>query len=243
MYPPPPLDQEPVKQPVPQSAHHRSSLRTDGKLDGVVKVSALMIDVIPEPVDIPVPTGFGGAKDSIRNTPPLVWKMTSKDELSVNKVMVDRPPQPRILLGWPVALLEMSPLVWCTRPTSLKSSPSVWCHRPTLLETSPLVWRPRPNLWSRHHRCRVLGRACWRCHRQCGVLGRPCWSCHRWVVTIGVASSAELAGDVTASVAPSADPDGDVTASVTSIEKYGERDVLQSSVALSRTIRISHLLS
>ena len=50
------LAQEPVEQPVPQPARRRSTRQTHRKLDGAVKLSALMIDVIPEP-DIPVPTG------------------------------------------------------------------------------------------------------------------------------------------------------------------------------------------
>ena len=82
----PRIGQEPVKRPLLRSARRRSSRQTDRKPDGVVKVSALMIDVIPEPVDIPVPTGFASAKDGIRNTPPLVQQMTSEDELSANKM-------------------------------------------------------------------------------------------------------------------------------------------------------------
>ena len=60
-----PLAQEPVEQPVPRPTHRWSTRQTDRKLDGVVKASSLMIDVIPEPVDIPVPTGFAGAMKSI----------------------------------------------------------------------------------------------------------------------------------------------------------------------------------
>ena len=44
--------------------------------------------VIPEPVDIPVPTGFAGAKKNIRNMPPLVRQMTSEDDLSADEVAV-----------------------------------------------------------------------------------------------------------------------------------------------------------
>ena len=50
-----------------------------------------MIDVIPEPVDIPVPTGFAGAKKSIRNIPPLVRQITSEDDLSADEVVVADP--------------------------------------------------------------------------------------------------------------------------------------------------------
>ena len=48
-----------------------------------------MIDVIPEPVDIPVPTSFADAKKNIRNTPPLARQMTSEDDLSADEVVVD----------------------------------------------------------------------------------------------------------------------------------------------------------
>ena len=54
-------------------------------------------------------------------------------------------------------------------------------------------------------------------------------------VTVGVASSADLAEVVTASVAPLVDPDGDVTVGVTSMEEYGERDILMSDVVLPAT--------
>ena len=63
--------------------------RLTGKLDGTVKVSAFMIDVIPE--DIPVATVFTGAKKSIRNTPALVQQMTSEDDLSADNVVVADP--------------------------------------------------------------------------------------------------------------------------------------------------------
>ena len=86
MCPPP---QEPVEQTLPRSARRRSTRRTDRKLDGAAKVSALMINVIPEPVVIPVPAGFAGAKTSTRNTPPLVRQMTSEDDLSTDEVVAD----------------------------------------------------------------------------------------------------------------------------------------------------------
>ena len=47
-----------------------------------------MIDVIPEPLDIPVPTGLAGAKNSTNNTPPLVRQMTSEDDLSADEEVV-----------------------------------------------------------------------------------------------------------------------------------------------------------
>ena len=115
-----------------------------------------MIDVIPEPVASPVPTGFAGAKKSIRNTPPLVRQMMSEDELSANEVIVvdlrsrdtvvGGPTSTTPTIAGPLTLLEMSPLVGCTRPTLLKSSPPVWRHRLTLLKSSPSVWHHRPTL-------------------------------------------------------------------------------------------------
>ena len=52
------------------------------------------------------------------------------------------------------------------------------------------------------------------------------------VVTVGVASSADCAEVVTTGVSPSAAPDGEVIAGMTSMEEYGEHDVLPSDVAL-----------
>ena len=49
-----------------------------------------MIDVIQEPVDIPVPTGFAGAKISTRNTSPLVRQMTSEEDLSADEEVATR---------------------------------------------------------------------------------------------------------------------------------------------------------
>ena len=64
------IAQEPVEQPVPRPARRRSTRQTDMKLEGAVKVSAFMIDVISELVDIPVLTGFAGAKKNIRTRQP-----------------------------------------------------------------------------------------------------------------------------------------------------------------------------
>ena len=66
----------------------QSTRQTDRKLDDAVKVSAVMIDVIPEPVDIPVNTGLAGAKNSTNDTPPLFRQMTSEDDLSVDEEVV-----------------------------------------------------------------------------------------------------------------------------------------------------------
>ena len=94
-----PQAQEPVEQPVPRSAHRRSTRQTDRKLDGAVKVSALMIDVIPELVNVPVPTGF--AKKSTRNTPTLVRQTTSQDDLPADQEVVFDPKFHDTFVGGP----------------------------------------------------------------------------------------------------------------------------------------------
>ena len=88
----PPLAQEPVEQPVPRPACCRSTRQTDRKLD----VSALMIDVTPEQVDI-------SFKKNIRNTPPLVRQMTSEDDLSEDEVVVADPKSRDTFVGGPTS--------------------------------------------------------------------------------------------------------------------------------------------
>ena len=83
-----PLAQEPVEQLVPRPARHRLTRQSDRQLVDVVMVSTVMIDVIPEPVDNPVPTGLTGAMNSANNTPPLVRQMTSEDDLSADEEVV-----------------------------------------------------------------------------------------------------------------------------------------------------------
>ena len=57
-----PLAQESAEQLLPWPACCQSTRENDNKLDGAVNLSALMIDLIQEPVDILVPTGFASAK-------------------------------------------------------------------------------------------------------------------------------------------------------------------------------------
>ena len=54
----------------------------------MVNVSAVLIDMILEPVDSPVPTGLAGANSSINDTPPLVRQMTSEDSFSMEEAVV-----------------------------------------------------------------------------------------------------------------------------------------------------------
>ena len=81
-----PLAQGPVEQLVPRLACCRLTRQMDRKLE--VKASVVMIDVIPEPVDIPVPTGLAIAKNGTNNTPPLVHQVVSKDDLSADEEVV-----------------------------------------------------------------------------------------------------------------------------------------------------------
>ena len=54
----------------------------------MVKVSVVMIDVIPEPVGIPVPTGLAGAQNSTDNMPHLIQQMKSADDISADEDVV-----------------------------------------------------------------------------------------------------------------------------------------------------------
>ena len=70
-----PLAQGSVEQPVLRPASCWSTRQSDRQLVHVVKVSAVMIDVILEPVDSPVPAGLAGANSNTNNTPPLVRQL------------------------------------------------------------------------------------------------------------------------------------------------------------------------
>ena len=71
-----------------QPAGHRLARQSDRQPVDAVKVSAVLIDMIPEPVDSPVPTGLTGANISINVTSPLVWQMASEDNFYMEEVVV-----------------------------------------------------------------------------------------------------------------------------------------------------------
>ena len=73
---------------VPRPACRRLTRQLDRQLVDAVKVYAVMIDVISEPVDNHVPTGLTGTMLSVDNMPPLVWRMTSEDDLSADDEVV-----------------------------------------------------------------------------------------------------------------------------------------------------------
>ena len=142
-----PLAQDPVEQPLTRPACRRLTCQSDRELVDVVKVSAVLINVIPGLVDNHVPTGLTGATHSACKMPPLVRQTMSEEVLSADEKVVDDSEcwndvvggPTSTPLGQPYTLLEMSPLVCRSRPTLLEMSPSV-CHpRPTLLGTSPSV--------------------------------------------------------------------------------------------------------
>ena len=62
--------------------------QSDRQLVDAVKVSAEMIDMIPEPVNSHVPAGLAGANSSSNNASPLVWQLASEDDLSLEEVVV-----------------------------------------------------------------------------------------------------------------------------------------------------------
>ena len=113
----------------------------DSRIDGAVKLSALMIDVIPELVDIPVATGFTGAKKSTRNAPPLVRQMTSEDFLSADEKVMDGQEFRDTFFHGPTS-----------KDCSVDRRPCWRRHR-----RCGSLGRP---CWRCHRRCGVLGRPC-----------------------------------------------------------------------------------
>ena len=62
--------------------------------------------LVPEPVNIPVPTGFAGVKKSTRNAPPLVRQMTSEDDLSVDEEVVADSKFHDTVVGGPTSMIR-----------------------------------------------------------------------------------------------------------------------------------------
>ena len=208
------LAQEPVEQPVPRPARRWSARQTDRKLDGAVNVYTLMIDMIPEPVDIPVPTGFANAKKSIGNTPPLVRQMMSEADLSTDEVVVAYPKSRDTFVGEPTST---APKI---AGLTVNLAGDVTAGVASLAELAEDVTA------SAGLTVNLAGDVTADVASSADLAKD---------VTAGVASLADLAEVVTAGVTPSVDPDGDVTAGVTSMEEYKERDVVLSDVVLPQT--------
>ena len=164
----PPLCLEPVEQPVSPWA----SRRTDRKRGGAVKVSALAINVIPEPVDVPV-------------TYPLASSVLSEAPETRYPCLIGRRKMSYLRMkGSCSTLLAMSPLKWRPRATLLELSPSVWRPRPILLENVTIGVASSADLAG------VV------------TVGVTSSADLAGDVTVGVVSSADLAGVVTVGVAP-----------------------------------------
>ena len=212
-----------------------------------------MINVIPEPVDTPVPTGFAGAKKSNRNTPSLIWQMTLEYDLSADEVVVADPKYHDTFVGGlpsttpkiagltvnlagdvtagVASLAEVAEDVTAGVASSADLAKDVTSGVTSLADLAAVV---------------TAGVASSADLAKDVTASVASLADLAEVVTAGVTSSADLAGDVTAGVAsladlaevvtagvaPSTDPDGDVTAGVTSMEEYKEHVVVLSDVVL-----------
>ena len=116
-----------------------------------------MIDVIQEPVDIPVTTGLAGAKISTRNTPPLVRQMVSDDDLSADEEVVAKsmfwdtficgPTSTPLKIAGLTVDLAGDVTVGVASSADLAGDVTVdVAFTADLVETSPSVGHPRPTL-------------------------------------------------------------------------------------------------
>ena len=167
----------------------------------MVKVSAVMIDVIPELVDIPVPTGLAGAKNSTNDTPPLAQQMTSEDDLSADEEVVADSKFRDTMVGGPTSMpMKIAGLTvdFAGDVTVGVSSPADHAGDVTVVVASSTD---------------LAGDV---------TVGVASSADLAKVVTVGVASSGDLAGDVTVTVSPQADLAGDVTIGVASSADLAE---------------------
>ena len=74
-----------VERPVPRPAGHWSTRQSDRQPVEAVKVSAVMVDVTPEPVDSPV---LAGADRNTNSTPPFARQVALEDDLSMEEEVV-----------------------------------------------------------------------------------------------------------------------------------------------------------
>ena len=150
-----PIAQGLVEQPVHLPAGCRLTRQSNRQLVDAVKVSAVIIDVFPEPVDSPVPTGLTGANSSTNNTLPLVRQMASEDNLSMEEDVVANLKFCYSVVGGPTSMpMKIDGLIVdlagditvgvSSRPILLEVSPSEWHPQPLVL--SPLVWRSGRNV-------------------------------------------------------------------------------------------------
>ena len=138
-------------------------------------------------MDIPVPTGLAGAKNSTNDTPPLVRQITSEDDLSADEQVMADSKLLDTVVGGPTSMpLKIAGLTVCvSSPADLAVDVTVGASSSADLAGDVTV----------------------------GVASS---ADHAGDLTVGVASSADLAGDVAVGVSPSADLAGDVAVGVAS---------------------------
>ena len=71
-----------------QPAGSRATQQSDRQHVEAVKVSVVLVDVTPELVDSPVPTGLAGNDGETNRMPPLVWQAALEDGLSMKEEVV-----------------------------------------------------------------------------------------------------------------------------------------------------------
>ena len=109
--------------------------RPDRQPVEAVKVSAVLVDVTPEPVDSPVPASLAGADGSTNRTPPLVRQamLESGHFFTVILWSDHQPLHSRVVLMGSWILLETSPLVCRPRPTLIAGDVTAGVSSPTYL--------------------------------------------------------------------------------------------------------------
>ena len=153
-----PLLQGLVEPPVPRSTGSRSTRQSDRQPVDTVKVSAVMVDVTPEPVDSPVPAGLAGADGSTNSVPPLARQVALEDDLSMEEEVVADLDFGDSVVGGPTStFLRSADMIadLAVDVTISVSSPADLAGDVTIGVSS-------------------RGRPCWRCHCRRGTLGR-CW--------------------------------------------------------------------
>ena len=157
---------EPVDRSVRTSVSCRLNYRPDRPPEGMVRASAIAINVTSESVDWAVPTGAVGPVTDTGTTLPLRRQRTSRGELPTNEVIMLSPAEgvaggvasPADLAGVVAAGVasyaelagDATVSVVSPADAGVRLRPTLlgWCPRPILLRWRPLPllrWRLRPN--------------------------------------------------------------------------------------------------
>ena len=131
----------------------RPTQQSDGQHSGVVKISAVLVDVTQERVDQPVSTGPTGMDANTDCASKLAQQAELGSNLSLQEEVVTGVDCRDFVVGEPTSSF-LSGAVWCvdfsgdvavgvTSPAvfaGVVTRPMLgWCPWPTLLEVSPLV--------------------------------------------------------------------------------------------------------